>query len=112
MLLKTEQKYLRASPRKIKPIAEAISHLSPQEALERLKFSPKKGAKLLSKVLRQAIANAVNNKKVKEKDLKILSILVNKGPTFKRWQPVSRGRAHPILKRTCHIKVILKTKND
>ena len=62
------------------------------------------------KVLRQAVANAVSNHQLTVDQLEIDSILVKTGPTYKRWQPVSRGRAHKILKRTSHVEVILKTK--
>jgi len=112
LLIKAEQKYTKISPRKVKPIAQAICHLSPTQAIETLKFMPKKGAKLLLKVLKQAVANAVNNKKLKEENLKIASILVGKGPILKRWRPISRGRPHSIAKRTCHIKVILESKKE
>lgn len=61
--------------------------------------------------MRQAVANAVNNHQLTIDDLEIENILVKVGTTYKRWQPVSRGRAHKILKRTCHVEVILKTKD-
>ncbi len=75
------------------------------EALGILKFMPKKGADIIYKVVHSAAYNAKNNFKQSLDDLIITQILVTKGPTYKRSQPISRGRAHPIRKRTCHITV-------
>ena len=89
-------------------VVSAIKNLSPKEALDYLKFLNKSAAIPVAKTIKQAIANAVNNKKIKEEDLKFAKIEVLPGAILKRWQPVSRGRAHSILKRTCHIKVVLE----
>lgn len=110
-LIKAEQKYIRISPRKVRLVAKAIKNLSPKEALEYLKFINKRAAEPLAKTIKQAISNAVNNLKLKEEDLKFNQIQISKGSTYKRWRPVSRGRAHSILKRTSHIKVILEVIN-
>ena len=114
MFIKAEQKYIRMSPRKVKLVTQAIKHLSPREALDHLKFLNKRAAIPVAKTIKQAIANAVNNKGLKEEELKFSNINVFKGATYKRWRPVSRGRSHSIFKRTSHIKVILecKTKNE
>ena len=56
------------------------------------------------------MSNATNNLKLNSKDLRIKTIEILKGPFYKRWQPVSRGMAHQIKKRTTHIKVILEEK--
>jgi len=111
MLIKAEQKYIRTSPRKIRLIAKAIKALPVMEALDSLKFLNKRAALPLAKTIKQAVANGVNNKKINQKDLKFASIEVLEGPTYKRWRPVSRGRAHTIFKRTSHIKVILEAEN-
>lgn len=108
MLVKAEQKFIRISPRKVNLVAEAIKNLPPQEALVKLQFTHKKGAQVLYKVIKQAISNAVNVKKITEKNLRFKTILVNKGSTLKRWRPKARGRISPISKRTCHLKVILE----
>lgn len=75
------------------------------EALNLLKFTPKKGAKIIYKVVQSAASNAKNNFKQSIDDLVITKILVTKGPTYKRSLPISRGRVHPIRKRTSHITV-------
>ena len=75
------------------------------EALSQLKFTPKKGAEILYKVLQSALSNATNNFAQDADTLVIKSILVTKGITYKRGIPVSRGRYHPILKRNSNIVV-------
>ena len=66
---------------------------------------PKKGADILYKVVHSAASNATNNFKQSIGDLYVTKILVTKGPTYKRSLPISRGRVHPIRKRTSHITV-------
>ena len=109
MLIKAKQKFIRLSPRKIRLVADSIRHLSLAEALEQLQVLNKRAALPLKKTLRQAIANAVNNHGLDEKKLCLKEIQINEGPTYKRWQPVSRGRAHSIMKRTSHIRIILES---
>ena len=75
------------------------------EALDLLKFMPKKGANIIYKVFHSAAFNAKNNFKQNIDDLFITKLLVTKGTTYKRSLPIARGRTHPILKRTSHITV-------
>lgn len=108
MIFRAYQKYIRTSPRKLRLVADGIRQMSPEEALVVLKFMRKRAAAPMFKVLKQAVANA-KVKGAKEDDLKFVSIEVEEGPVLKRWRPVSRGRAHRILKRTSHIKIILES---
>ena len=103
-------KNLRISPKKARLVAENFSGKPAQEALDSLRFVPKKAAVPITKVLKSAIANAQNNKRLKPEGLIIKEILVDAGPTLKRIRPVSKGAAHQILKRTSHIKVVLEEK--
>jgi large subunit ribosomal protein L22 len=103
-------KNLRISPKKVRLVAENFSGKPAQEALDSLRFVPKKAALPISKVLKSAISNAQNNKQLKPEGLVIKEILVGAGPTLKRIRPVSRGGAHQILKRTSHIKIVLEEK--
>ena len=112
MEVKAEAKYIRTSPRKVRLVVETIKNLSPQRALDYLKFINKRAAKPLSKLIQSAIANAKNNFGLKPEDLKFKEIQVGEGPTLKRWRAISRGRAHPIMKRASHIKIILKSKKQ
>lgn len=111
MKIKAEQKNSRQSPRKVRLLANQVKDLSLKEAFTQLALMERKGSTVLLKVMRQAVANAVHNHQLSVEDLEIEKILVKTGPTYKRWQPVSRGRAHSILKRTCHVEVVLKTKD-
>lgn len=103
-------RYVRLSPKKAEVIARTIKKMSPQLALETLVRTREKQANLFSKVIGAAISDAVQNKKMNKDELVFDSIQVTKGPAFKRWTPVARGIAHPIKKRTTHIKIILKEK--
>jgi len=110
MKITAEQKNSRQSPRKVRLIANQVKKLSLQDAFSQLALMNRKSTIVLLKVMRQAVANAVNNHHLAVEDLEIDNILVKAGTIYKRWQPVSRGRAHKILKRTSHVEVILKTK--
>lgn len=96
---------IRISPKKANLIAALVRNKNAQEALDILKFTPKKAAKILKKVVESAIANAENNFKQNKDSLYIKEIIVTQGVTYKRSLPISRGRTHPILKRTSHITV-------
>ena len=100
---------IRISPKKANLVAGTVRGKTVEEALGILKFMPKKGAKIIHKVVQSAASNAKNNFKQSLKDLVITKILVTKGPTYKRSLPISRGRMHPIKKRTSHITVEVGT---
>ncbi len=110
MEIKAVQKFIRQSPRKVRLVADLIRHLKIDDALNQLSAIKKQAALPVEKTLKSALANATNNLKLDKSTLSIKEIQVNEGSTYKRWQPVSRGRAHPILKRTCHIRIILESK--
>jgi len=101
-------KNLRVSPKKVRLVAYNLRGRPAETSLESLRFVPRKSAMPLYKVLKSAIANATNNFKLDTSSLKIKEILIDEGPTLKRYRPVSRGAAHRILKRTTHIKVVLE----
>lgn len=103
--MKAALRRIRISPKKANLIAGMVRNKKVNEALDLLKFLPKKGAKIIYKVVNSAAANAKNNFKQSVDDLVITKILVTKGPTYKRSLPISRGRVHPINKRTSHIMV-------
>lgn len=108
--MKAILRQIRISPKKANLVACLVRNKKASEAVDILKFTPKKGAKILGKLLNSAIANAENNNKQDKNDLTIKEIIVTEGSTYKRRVPVSRGRAHPILKRTSHITVTLMSK--
>ncbi len=108
--MKAYGKNIRISPKKLRVIAEIIRGQDAVEALNFLKFAPKKWADLLYKVLASAVANAENNDNQNLSTLYISTLSVNKWIVYKRWNPVSRGRTHPILKRTSNIILELQVK--
>jgi len=101
---------IRISPKKANIIAGLIRGKSVNDALEILKFTPKKGAKILFKVVTSAAANAVHNDGKNQDGLRIEQIVVNRGPFHKRFLPSTRGRALRIHKPTAHITVELTDK--
>ncbi len=101
---------IRISPKKANIVAGLIRGKSVDEALNVLKFTPKKAAKILYKVVTSAAANAVHNDGKKQEALQIGQVIVNRGPFYKRFLPSTRGRALPIHKPTAHITVELTDK--
>jgi large subunit ribosomal protein L22 len=95
------------SARKARLMADLIRGRHVQEALNILKFSPNRAAGMVSKVLTSAVANA-NEAEADVERLYVQEAFVNEGPTMKRWRPKDRGRAHPIMKRTSHITVVVE----
>ena len=108
MLIKAQQKFANSTPRKVRLVADMVRKLPVEAAQEKLQFTTTRAAKLLLQVLNQAVANATNNAKLAAETLKIKTIDVDEGPKYKRWQAVSRGRAHSLIKRTAHIRVTLE----
>ena len=99
------QIYPDCSP-KVQVIVPAIKGKKVEEAIALLQFMPRKGARILKRVLHSAVANAGQNK-VDIDTLVVKKIMVDGGPTLKRFMPRAMGRATPILKRTSHITVFL-----
>lgn len=108
MKIVAEQKYIRVSPRKLRLVADVVRALKPLQALDHLSFINKAASEPLAKVIKQALANASHNFNLNENQVKFSEIQINEGPTFKRWRAVSRGRAHSVLKRTSHIRVVVE----
>src|SRR6056297_2698053 len=104
---------LRIAPRKVRLVADLIRGKEVEEARNILKFTVKKAAKPILKLLNSALANAENNFDIdrEEVDLYIDKIVVNEAPTMKRWRAVARGRTHETNKRSSHIELNLKKKN-
>jgi len=100
-------KYARMSPKKVREVAREIQGRPAAEALDLLKFIPRKSARLIAKTLTSAVANAENNHNLSSDALTVKRALIEEGPAFRRFQPVARGSAHPIRKRTSHIRIIL-----
>jgi len=107
MQVKSIHRNARMSSFKVREVTREIQGLPATDALDLLRFVPKKAAGLVSKTLASAIANAENNNNLNAANLVVLEAVVGEGATFKRFQPKARGSAGPIRKRTSHIRIIL-----
>ena len=100
-------KFIRISPRKARLVARNVNGLPVEDALNLLRFTPKKAAEIIYKVLYSAVANA-QQIGADVDSLQVKQVVVSDGPTWMRIKPRSMGRANRILKRTSHITVILE----
>lgn len=113
MPFKAIHKHARISARKVRPLADMIRGKFADEALDILKYQPQRGARLLEKVLKSALGNALDpeqnpGKTVRSEQLVVQDARVDGGPMFKRIRPVSRGMAYMIKRRSAHISVTLE----
>jgi large subunit ribosomal protein L22 len=108
--MKASVRNIRISPKKLNVIVYIVRNMDAKTAMDTLRFMPKKGANIVYDVIKSAVANATHNDSQKIEDLTIASISVTQGLVFKRINPISRGRAHRILKRTSHVDVTLSVK--
>ena len=108
--MKASVRNIRISPKKLNVIAYIIRNMTAKDALDTLKFMPKKGADIMYNVVASAVANATHNDNQNLTDLSISSVSVTQGLVYRRINPVSRGRAHRILKRTSHVDLSLSVK--
>ena len=113
MPFNSRHKYARISPRKVRPLADLVRGKFVDEALDTLRFQPHRGARMLEKVIRTALANAQDPDQnpgqiINEHDLFISSVCIDGGPMFKRLRPKARGMANVIKKRMSHISVTIE----
>lgn len=107
MEVRAQLRYLRKSPRKVRLVVDLVRGLPVRNAIAQLRVSKKGSARSIKKLIESAVANAENNFKINREGLFVKTIMVDKGPTLKRWRPRAFGRAGAIRKRTSHITVIL-----
>jgi large subunit ribosomal protein L22 len=105
MQTSAKHRYARISAQKARLVADQVRGMPVDKALTLLKFSNKKAAELVCKVLESAIANAEHNDGADIDELKVSSIYVDQGPGMKRMRARAKGRGNRILKRTSHITV-------
>jgi large subunit ribosomal protein L22 len=101
------QRYVKVSPQKARLVVDLVRGRGVEEALGILEHLPKKGARILAKVIRSAVANAEHSQRVDVDDLYVARVFVDGGPTTKRFLPRAHGRATPMIKRTSHITVVV-----
>lgn len=101
------QKNVPMSAQKMREVVRQIQGLPALQAQAVLAVVPRKGARLVAKTLKSAIANAENNNRLRPETLRVKEAVAGTATTLKRFQPKARGSAGPILKRRCHIKITL-----
>ncbi len=108
MEVKAQARYVRLAPRKVRAVIDLIRNKDIDEALGILRYTPRRAAGVVAKVVKSAVANAEHNHEMKRDQLYIDRAYVDEGPTMKRVQPRARGRRFLILKRSSHITVVVK----
>jgi len=101
-------KYLRISARKMRQVAALVDGKMVDEAVDLLRYVPKKASVPLSKTIKSAAANVIaleGSARIKAEDLRVTAITIDGGPILKRFRAVGMGRAYHIRKRTCHLTV-------
>ena len=105
-------RYVRISPRKVRVVVDMIRGRRVSEALSLLQFVPKRAAVVVEKVIRSAAANAEHNYGMDQDNLYVAEAYVDQGPTMKRFRARARGQANRILKRTSHVTVVVREKEE
>ncbi len=99
-----KHRFARIAPRKARLVMGLVREMHCQQALDVLKFNPRRASGMISQVIKSAMANA-NEKEADMRRLYVVEARVDEGPSMMRWRPKDRGRAHPIEKRTSHLIV-------
>jgi large subunit ribosomal protein L22 len=107
MEVRAQHKHARISAQKVRLVIDQIRGQEVVKALDILTFSTKKAARFIKKVLESAIANAEHNEGADIDELKVSRAYVDQGAMYKRWRAGAKGRGKRILKRTCHITVMV-----
>ena len=100
-------RYTRMATRKVRLVVDLVRGKQVGEAMTILKFTPRRAARVVEKVLKSAVANAEQREIGDVDELWVSRAYVDQGPTLKRIQPAPRGKAHPIKKRTSHVTLVV-----
>jgi len=95
------------SAQKMREMVRQIQGLAAEEAVAVLRYVPRKSARTVAKTLKSAIANAENNKGLKVANLRVKEAVAGTATSFRRFTPKARGSAGPIIKRNCHVRIVL-----
>ena len=101
-------RFAQMSAQKVRPFADMIREKNAEDALDQLRYCPNRGARMLEKVLKSAMGNAIEQHDPAPEELRVIDVRVDGGPISRRWRPKSRGMSTVIKKRTCHISVTLE----
>ena len=108
MAYEAVHRFAQISARKVRPLADMIRGKSADEALDVLRFQPHRGARMLEKVLKSALANAEDRRAPNLHHLMVVDVRVDQGPMYRRMRPRARGMAAIIKKRMAHIHIALE----
>lgn len=100
-------RYARMSPKKMREVARVIQGRAASEALELIRFIPRKSARMIGKTLKSAVANAENNAELSVENLVVLKAIIEEGPSLRRFKAAAKGSAAPRRKRMSHIRIVL-----
>ena len=109
------RKHIRSSPRKMRPVVNLIRGKRVPEALNILHFLPQKATRPVELTIQSAVYNLIDqnqDERFDEEQLVVREVRVDEGSRFRRFRPVSRGRAHAIRKRTSHLTVVVATVDE
>ncbi len=109
---KASHRYARITARKARYVVDQVRSMPVEGALDMLRFSDRRAAPMIAKVIKSALHNAIQEGGANPENLVIWRATINEGPTMKRWRPRARGMAFPILKRTSHINIILADREE
>ena len=112
MEARATRRYAQLSAQKARLVVDLIRGKSVETALGILEYTPKRGARMVAKTLRSAVANAEHEQRVDVDALYVKKAFVNEGPTAKRFLPRAHGRATPLFKRTSHITVVVDERGN
>jgi len=107
MEFRASHRHAKISPTKAQPVADLIRGQHVNDALEALRATPNRGAQLIDKVLRSAMANADQDPQTDMENLRVKGIWVDQGPTRAGWRPRARGRVERRKRRSSHITVVV-----
>ncbi len=115
MKAKAVRKYIRSSPRKMRPVVNVVRGQRVPDAINSLNFLPQKVTDTVRRTILSAVHNLMDQnqeERFDEDQLIVREIRVDEGPQFKRFRPAPRGRAQPIIKRTSHLTVVVGTPGE
>ncbi|MBI2372934.1 MAG: 50S ribosomal protein L22 [Deltaproteobacteria bacterium] len=108
---RASMRFLRIAPRKIRLVADTVRGKNVEDALNILRFTRKRSARHLAKLIKSAVANADQKGGINVDKLFVQHLLVDGAPTLNRWRPRAMGRATPVRRRTSHITVVLEQRS-
>ncbi|MBT9258966.1 MAG: 50S ribosomal protein L22 [Clostridiales bacterium] len=109
---RAQARFVRISPSKVRIVLDLVRGKDVAEAIALLDYVPKRAARVVQKLVKSAAANAVTNHHMDEDRLYVAEAYADQAPTLKRYHPVWRGQAYPILKRQSHITIVVRERGE